>query len=240
MGITKASLATDSWLSAASFQETTRVLTEAAIEGKSDHLFGLKENIIIGKLIPAGTGMERYRDIAVDLPEAAGVSLRTYGFDEETEDLAAWLRDVGGPAGGAPAFGEAEDLQPSAAPWGSLDPGVESLGATPTATARIGPKATASSTPGPEHAPPGVRAAGLRRWRARAESAQVGQRVAPGAPDALSWSRSLLCAPFGARHIFSVPRVSPVPCPRGHACPRSNSSSARAGSPSSRRRRPRR
>ena len=70
MGITKASLATDSWLSAASFQETTRVLTEAAIEGKSDHLFGLKENIIIGKLIPAGTGMQRYRDIAVETPEA--------------------------------------------------------------------------------------------------------------------------------------------------------------------------
>ena len=131
MGITKASLATDSWLSAASFQETTRVLTEAAIEGKSDHLFGLKENIIIGKLIPAGTGMERYRDIAVDLPDAAGVSLRTYGFDEETEDLAAWLRDVGGPAGSAPAFGDPEGLQPVAAPWGSLDPGVESLGATP-------------------------------------------------------------------------------------------------------------
>ena len=60
MGITKASLATDSWLSAASFQEMTRALTEAAIEGKSDHLFGLKENIIIGKLIPAGSGMERY------------------------------------------------------------------------------------------------------------------------------------------------------------------------------------
>ena len=57
MGITKASLATDSWLSAASFQETTRVLTEAAIEGRSDSLFGLKENVIIGKLIPAGTGM---------------------------------------------------------------------------------------------------------------------------------------------------------------------------------------
>ena len=57
MGITKASLATDSWLSAASFQETTRVLTEAAIEGKTDSLLGLKENIIIGKLIPAGTGM---------------------------------------------------------------------------------------------------------------------------------------------------------------------------------------
>ena len=57
MGITKASLATDSWLSAASFQETTRVLTEAAIESRSDGLLGLKENIIIGKLIPAGTGM---------------------------------------------------------------------------------------------------------------------------------------------------------------------------------------
>jgi DNA-directed RNA polymerase subunit beta' len=99
MGITKASLATDSWLSAASFQETTRVLTEAAIEGRSDQLFGLKENIIIGKLIPAGSGMTRYRDIEVDLPDAVGLSLRSYGYDEETEDLAAWLRDVGSPVG---------------------------------------------------------------------------------------------------------------------------------------------
>ncbi|HET7483070.1 MAG TPA: DNA-directed RNA polymerase subunit beta' [Actinomycetota bacterium] len=65
MGITKASLATESWLSAASFQETTRVLTEAAIRGKSDPLLGLKENVIIGKLIPAGTGMSRYRNIRV-------------------------------------------------------------------------------------------------------------------------------------------------------------------------------
>ena len=63
MGITKASLATDSWLSAASFQETTRVLTEAAIEGRSDDLLGLKENIIIGKLIPAGTGKMEYRNV---------------------------------------------------------------------------------------------------------------------------------------------------------------------------------
>ena len=69
MGITKASLATESWLSAASFQETTRVLTEAAIEGKSDGLEGLKENVIIGKLIPAGTGMPRYRDIGTDAPD---------------------------------------------------------------------------------------------------------------------------------------------------------------------------
>ena len=64
MGITKASLATDSFLSAASFQETTKVLTEAAIKGKVDHLLGLKENVIIGKLIPAGAGMSAYRDIA--------------------------------------------------------------------------------------------------------------------------------------------------------------------------------
>ena len=69
LGITKASLATNSFLSAASFQETTRVLTDAAIKGKTDHLEGLKENVIIGKLIPAGTGMKRYRDIAVDYGE---------------------------------------------------------------------------------------------------------------------------------------------------------------------------
>ena len=63
LGITKASLATDSFLSAASFQETTKVLTEAAIKGKVDHLIGLKENVIIGKHIPAGTGMRKYRDV---------------------------------------------------------------------------------------------------------------------------------------------------------------------------------
>lgn len=71
MGITKASLATDSFLSAASFQETTRVLTEAAIKGKVDPLLGLKENVIIGKLIPAGTGMSRYRNIKIGAAEAA-------------------------------------------------------------------------------------------------------------------------------------------------------------------------
>ena len=65
LGITKAALATESFLSAASFQETTRVLTEAAIKGKEDHLVGLKENVIIGKIIPAGTGMSRYRDVEV-------------------------------------------------------------------------------------------------------------------------------------------------------------------------------
>jgi DNA-directed RNA polymerase subunit beta' len=71
MGITKASLATESWLSAASFQETTRVLTQAAMEGKSDPLLGLKENVIIGKLIPAGTGLQKYRNVTVEATEEA-------------------------------------------------------------------------------------------------------------------------------------------------------------------------
>ncbi|MGO1829772.1 MAG: DNA-directed RNA polymerase subunit beta' [Candidatus Corynebacterium faecigallinarum] len=71
MGITKASLATDSWLSAASFQETTRVLTDAAINKRSDKLIGLKENVIIGKLIPAGTGISKYRNITVEPTEEA-------------------------------------------------------------------------------------------------------------------------------------------------------------------------
>ncbi|SEB40973.1 DNA-directed RNA polymerase subunit beta' [Paramicrobacterium humi] len=71
MGITKASLATESWLSAASFQETTRVLTQAAMEGKRDPLVGLKENVIIGKLIPAGTGLGKYRNVAVEATEEA-------------------------------------------------------------------------------------------------------------------------------------------------------------------------
>jgi DNA-directed RNA polymerase subunit beta' len=71
MGITKASLATESWLSAASFQETTRVLTQAAMDGKKDPLVGLKENVIIGKLIPAGTGLARYRAVSVEATEEA-------------------------------------------------------------------------------------------------------------------------------------------------------------------------
>ncbi|MBB5788101.1 DNA-directed RNA polymerase subunit beta' [Jiangella mangrovi] len=84
MGITKASLATDSWLSAASFQETTRVLTEAAINAKSDPLIGLKENVILGKLIPAGTGLPRYRNLRVEPTEeakAAMYSMVDYGAD---------------------------------------------------------------------------------------------------------------------------------------------------------------
>ena len=89
LGITKASLATDSWLSAASFQETTRVLTDASIKGKVDDLMGLKENIIIGKLIPAGTGMKRYNDVDIDYEtkelEDAQIALNI----EEAESLEA-------------------------------------------------------------------------------------------------------------------------------------------------------
>ena len=95
LGITKASLATDSFLSAASFQETTKVLTEAAINGKVDHLIGLKENVIIGKPIPAGTGMKRYRDIR----------LGTDDMEEEEEEEIPVLE----PEEDAP-IGEAEEI----------------------------------------------------------------------------------------------------------------------------------
>ena len=93
MGITKASLATDSWLSAASFQETTRVLTEAAIEGKSDGMIGLKENIIIGKLIPAGTGLMRHRELETHAPDYQPMSF--YSSEGEEQDPAKWLASIG-------------------------------------------------------------------------------------------------------------------------------------------------
>ena len=86
LGITKASLATNSFMSAASFQETTKVLTEAAIKGKVDPLYGLKENVIIGKLIPAGTGMKRYRNVKIDTMREKVDSV----FEEElTEEFEA-------------------------------------------------------------------------------------------------------------------------------------------------------
>ena len=90
LGITKASLATDSFLSAASFQETTKVLTEAAIKGKVDNLIGLKENVLIGKLIPAGTGMKRYGEIKLDtgMPEETEEVEEDVTEEEEKENLA--------------------------------------------------------------------------------------------------------------------------------------------------------
>ncbi len=97
LGITKASLATNSFLSAASFQETTRVLTDAAIKGKTDHLQGLKENVIIGKLIPAGTGMKRYKNVEVD-----------YGVN--TELMEAYATRIAEEAAAAKAEEENENL----------------------------------------------------------------------------------------------------------------------------------
>jgi DNA-directed RNA polymerase subunit beta' len=82
LGITKASLSTDSFISAASFQETTRVLTEAAISGRVDYLRGLKENVIMGRLIPAGTGMEYYRNVDIERDETIGEAQR-----EEAEEF---------------------------------------------------------------------------------------------------------------------------------------------------------
>ena len=95
LGITKASLSTDSFISAASFQETTRVLTEAAISGKVDYLRGLKENVIMGRLIPAGTGLERYRNIQLltEMPPPEegedGRRIRQNGPDLTPEEAAA-------------------------------------------------------------------------------------------------------------------------------------------------------
>ena len=105
LGITKASLATDSWLSAASFQETTKVLTDAAIEGKTDHLLGLKENVIIGKPIPAGTGLKRYHDVKLTYK---GHAIEGHVEGEQLPDYAPdALRDI-------------EDLLPQPQDW-SLD-----------------------------------------------------------------------------------------------------------------------
>ena len=104
LGITKASLATDSWLSAASFQETTKILTDAAIEGKTDTLAGLKENVIIGKPIPAGTGLSRYRDVKL--------TYKGQVIDESQEDRL--------PEYAPEALREIEELLPSPQDW-SLD-----------------------------------------------------------------------------------------------------------------------
>ncbi len=95
MGITKASLATESWLSAASFQETTKVLTDAAIHAKSDSLVGLKENVILGKLIPAGTGLDRYRNIRVEPTAEARAAAYDLSYDPYDYDLSVGGSSVG-------------------------------------------------------------------------------------------------------------------------------------------------
>ncbi len=102
LGITKASLATESFLSAASFQETTKVLTDAAIEGKKDNLLGLKENVIIGKLIPAATGLRKYRSLEIAPSEQIPIS--AYARPETEEQLLAALEEIGADGGGLAGF----------------------------------------------------------------------------------------------------------------------------------------
>jgi DNA-directed RNA polymerase subunit beta' len=134
LGITKASLATESFLSAASFQETTKVLTDAALEGKRDRLMGLKENVIIGKLIPAATGLKHYRSLQIEPVEPAqppaeefseeelakeldlagdgeGASMEGFGpsFAEELEELASEIEQPG--AGQTAGSGESEQSE---------------------------------------------------------------------------------------------------------------------------------
>src|SRR5437773_4602282 len=106
LGITKASLSTDSFISAASFQETTRVLTEAAINGKVDHLRGLKENVIMGRLVPAGTGMEDYRRVKI----AGEDVVEEEPIPEQDLSLADTLQDYGDETRGVYSGGLSEDL----------------------------------------------------------------------------------------------------------------------------------
>ena len=152
MGITKASLATDSWLSAASFQETTRVLTEAAIEGQIDGLEGLKENVIIGKLIPAGTGMPRYRDIGTEAPDYEPLPFYTSRVEDERTSP-TWLRDSVARARPAtsptsrppPARAGRSSVPTRGRPWSSRRPRPDRR-CTRTRAA-TGPTATASPRP---------------------------------------------------------------------------------------------
>ena len=112
LGITEASLATDSFLSAASFQKTTRVLSEAAVRGKKDYLIGLKENVIIGRLIPSGTGVKQYRDVAVDVqrgPTWADQSL-TALVEADDADISESLSALSFPSLADMAADELEEL----------------------------------------------------------------------------------------------------------------------------------
>jgi DNA-directed RNA polymerase subunit beta' len=112
LGITKASLATESFLSAASFQETTKVLTDAAIEGKRDRLIGLKENVIIGKLIPAATGLKKYRSLEIKPSEKVPVA--AYARPDSSDELLAALEQIGADGGDLSSFDLGLDLEGSA------------------------------------------------------------------------------------------------------------------------------
>ena len=115
LGITKASLATESFLSAASFQETTKVLTDAALEGKRDRLMGLKENVIIGKLIPAATGLKHYRSLQIEPVEPAQPPAEEFSEEELAKEL-----DLAGDGEGAPRW--RASARPSRRSWRSWRP----------------------------------------------------------------------------------------------------------------------
>ena len=202
MGITKASLATDSWLSAASFQETTRVLTEAAIEGKRDRLFGLKENVIIGKLIPAGTGMKRYRDIATNAPDYE--PLPFYSSDTDADlDLAEWLRDTSAPSTYS-AGGDDRGLHAARGVHAGRNGGGRARGRSNAGSASAGSGMPVST---------GGRGRG-RRWCRRRVGA-VDRRRPGGGPDQRPRSRG---ARAGVRRRVVWAR-RPVPERRGSARP---------------------
>ena len=181
LGITKASLATDSFLSAASFQETTKVLTDAALEGKTDRLLGLKENVIIGKLIPAATGLRRYRRLEIEPTEP----IRRHTPEEigllDESELAAELGlgdgeiegfGFGDGGDGADAFGDLADLPADG------DGQTEPAGATP------GPRAASAREP----------LGADVRWASAAQSsnARRARRSArpPGSSPPAAWGRS--------------------------------------------------
>ena len=164
MGITKASLATESWLSAASFQETTRVLTDAAIHAKSDPLLGLKENVIIGKLIPAGTGLPRYRNIRVEPTEEAKAAMYTMGGYDADANAFDYSPFASGARPGRPARG----LRLRPVPYLVLAPAPAPDAGHPSgwpASVRDGPGAALPTAPG---APAGLRG---RRASRRLEQA---------------------------------------------------------------------
>ena len=145
LGITKASLATESFLSAASFQETTKVLTDAALEGKRDRLAGLKENVIIGKLIPAATGLKRYRSVEIEPVEPAQPPAEDLLSEEELQadlELAGESGEGSQLEGFGPSF--AEELEELASEI-ETPPGTAEAGATTDSGSGDGDKPSSDS-----------------------------------------------------------------------------------------------
>ena len=235
MGITKASLATESWLSAASFQETTRVLTEAAIEGKNDGLEGLKENVIIGKLIPAGTGMPQYRDVGTEAPDYQPLPFYTSDYEDDL-DLAERLRasleaqtraeDAVDPRGRAGARG----AEPGRGRRGRGGGPAAGRGADPARGRRRRSAIEAADVDDRDRHPGGDRRRGIEClppgpglvYPLRSASCRLGgPRPRPGDP----------CRPT-APEPAPIHRKFATAAPRKHQgvlCPRSPSSSARGG-----------